>query len=228
MKATRDESAERREAELAFEQELLLGSVTDVLNAVRHSLGVSQKELAQRLGLTEGRMSQILSGSSGLTLSTLAAFGWATGLRFELVPKPIEDETQADLAWLTRLREVIADEGAREDTATQAKSGRVTQRRRSRRVLASNIRSQTKGDESMPRNERHVVPGSGGGWNVKAPKSDRSSGHFDRQSDAIDRAREIVGNSGGGEVVIHGRDGRVRDSDTIAPGNDPNPPRDRR
>ena len=80
----------------------------------------------------------------------------------------------------------------------------------------------------MPRNERHVVPDSEGGWNVRAPNADRSSGHFDTQQQAIDRAREIVRNSGGGEVVIHDRGGRVRDSDTVPPGRDPNPPRDRK
>ena len=80
----------------------------------------------------------------------------------------------------------------------------------------------------MPRNERHVVPNSDGGWDIRAPGADRSSGHFDRQSEAIDRARTIVRNTGGGEVVIHDRGGRVRDSDTVPPGNDPNPPRDRK
>jgi hypothetical protein len=63
---------------------------------------------------------------------------------------------------------------------------------------------------------------------VVKPNADRASSHHETQADAIDRAREIVDNSGGGEVVIHGRDGRIRDSDTIAPGNDPNPPRDTR
>lgn len=80
----------------------------------------------------------------------------------------------------------------------------------------------------MPRNERHVVPDPGGGWNVRAPNADRSSGHFDTQQQAIDRARDIVRNTGGGEVVIHDRRGRVRDSDTVPPGRDPNPPRDRK
>ena len=80
----------------------------------------------------------------------------------------------------------------------------------------------------MPRNERHVVPNAEGGWDVKAPGSERSSAHKETQSKAIDRARQIVGNTGGGEVVIHGRDGRIRDSDTVAPGNDPDPPRDTR
>ena len=78
----------------------------------------------------------------------------------------------------------------------------------------------------MPRNQRHVVPDPDSGWNVKAPGASRSSSHHDTQAEAEARAKEIVGNRGGGEVVIHGRDGRIRDSDTVAPGNDPNPPRD--
>lgn len=78
------------------------------------------------------------------------------------------------------------------------------------------------------RNERHVVPNPEGGWDVTAPEASRASAHRDTQSAAQDRAREIVSNLGGGEVVIHGRDGRVRDSDTIAPGNDPHPPHDRK
>lgn len=75
-------------------------------------------------------------------------------------------------------------------------------------------------------NNRHVVPSPNGGWDVRAPGASRGSTHHNTQSEAIDRAREIVHNAGGGEVVIHGRDGRIRDSDTVAPGNDPNPPRD--
>ncbi len=80
----------------------------------------------------------------------------------------------------------------------------------------------------MPRNERHVVPNPDGGWDVKAPDAGRASAHKATQADAIDRAREIVGNTGGGEVVVHGRDGRIRDSDTVPPGHDPFPPRDKR
>ena len=80
----------------------------------------------------------------------------------------------------------------------------------------------------MPRNERHIVPNPDGGWDVRSPGSERSSGHFERQSDAIDRAREILQNDGGGEAVIHNREGRIRDSDTVPPGGDPFPPRDRR
>ena len=75
-------------------------------------------------------------------------------------------------------------------------------------------------------NDRDVVPTGDGRWAVRKPDADRASGVFDRQSDAIARGREIVGHSGGGELRIHGRDGRIRDSDTIPPGHDPFPPRD--
>jgi hypothetical protein len=80
----------------------------------------------------------------------------------------------------------------------------------------------------MPRNERHVQRNPEGGWDVTKPGSSRRSGHERTQADAIDRAREILGNDGGGEIVIHDREGQIRDSDTVYPGNDPNPPRDRR
>lgn len=75
-------------------------------------------------------------------------------------------------------------------------------------------------------NRRHVVPNPNGGWDVKAPGASRASAHYDTQAAAQSRARDIVRNAGGGEVTTHGRDGQIRDSDTIPPGNDPFPPRD--
>jgi len=78
------------------------------------------------------------------------------------------------------------------------------------------------------KNDRHVTPKPEGGWDVRKPGASRASSHHDTQAEAIDRAREIVGNEGGGEVVIHGRDGQIRDKDTIPPGRDPFPPRDRK
>jgi hypothetical protein len=80
----------------------------------------------------------------------------------------------------------------------------------------------------MPRNERHVVPSSDLGWDIVKPGATHRSGHTDRQGDAVDRAREIIRNDGGGELVIHRPDGTIRDSDTVSPGRDPFPPRDKR
>lgn len=77
-------------------------------------------------------------------------------------------------------------------------------------------------------NRRNVVPNRDSGWDVKKAGAARASAHADTQAQAIARAKEIVHRAGGGEVTIHGRDGRIRGSDTVKPGNDPNPPRDRR
>jgi len=70
----------------------------------------------------------------------------------------------------------------------------------------------------MSRNDRHV--------DVKAPGADRTSAHADTQANAEARAKEIVSDLGGGGVIIHRADGRIRDKDTVAPGNDPYPPKD--
>lgn len=63
--------------------------------------------------------------------------------------------------------------------------------------------------------ERWVVPSQQGGWDVFAPDTQRASKHFERQQDAIARAREILRNSGGGELIIQNREGRIRESDTV-------------
>ena len=75
---------------------------------------------------------------------------------------------------------------------------------------------------------RHVVKNRGGGWDVKKPGASRASAHAPTQAAAERRAKQIVKNEGGGEVRIHRPNGEIRDSDTVAPGNDPFPPRDRK
>lgn len=79
----------------------------------------------------------------------------------------------------------------------------------------------------MSKNDRFVTKHPGG-WAVKGGGSSRSSSVHTTQKEAETRAKEIVGNLGGGEVRIQNRQGKWRDSDTVAPGNDPCPPKDRR
>ena len=67
-----------------------------------------------------------------------------------------------------------------------------------------------------------------GKWQTKREGADRASSTADTQKEAEKQAKNLASNSGGGEVRIHGRDGKIRDSDTVAPANDPNPPKDRR
>ena len=74
----------------------------------------------------------------------------------------------------------------------------------------------------------NVVKNPDGGWDVKRDNASRSSLHTDKQKEAEDRAKDYAANSGGGEVRIQGRNGRIRDSDTVPPANDPYPPKDKR
>lgn len=77
----------------------------------------------------------------------------------------------------------------------------------------------------MARNDRHIVPNGGNGWKTVNPATGGETLH--RTQEAAERAaKQDLARNGGGEAVIHGRDGRIRDSDTVAPGNDPFPPRD--
>lgn len=78
----------------------------------------------------------------------------------------------------------------------------------------------------MGKNDRHVAKNPGG-WDVKAAGSERASAHERTQADAERRAKEIVRKAGGGEVIIHDRDGSIRDNDTVAPGKKPVLPEDK-
>lgn len=68
---------------------------------------------------------------------------------------------------------------------------------------------------------QHVVP-AGDKWGIKGEGNSKYTQLFDRQSDAIDAARNISMNQQS-ELFIHRRDGRIRERDSH--GNDSFPPR---
>lgn len=63
-------------------------------------------------------------------------------------------------------------------------------------------------------------------WANKRNDASKASSVHNTQKDAIDAARDMLTNQGGGELTVMGRDGKIRSKDTIFPGNDPNPPKD--
>lgn len=94
-----------------FEEEVLVDETVDTIAALVESLEISQRELADRLGVSPGRISQILSGSENLTLRSVAALGWALGVQFDLAPKPMADRRGTPAtddppapAWMSRLQ----------------------------------------------------------------------------------------------------------------------------
>jgi len=67
-----------------------------------------------------------------------------------------------------------------------------------------------------------------GMWQAKRAGAERVSGYYDTQSAAENAAKGFSANNGGGEVRIHKPTGPIRDSDTVPPANDPNPPKDKK
>jgi hypothetical protein len=76
------------------------------------------------------------------------------------------------------------------------------------------------------RDNRIVYRRDDGLWVNKKTDSDRASSLHSTQHEAEDAAREMLRNSGGGELTTKGRDGKIRSKDTIAPAPEPYPPRD--
>ena len=54
----------------------------------------------------------------------------------------------------------------------------------------------------------HVVP-SGRGWAVKGERTSKTGAFFSTQKDAVAGARFIVKKSASGQIVIHGKTGRI-------------------
>jgi hypothetical protein len=83
-----------------------------------------------------------------------------------------------------------------------------------------------KGNDS----DRYVVPNKErGGWDVVKEGHERASAHTERKADAVARARDIVGNLGGGEIRIANKEGKLIDSDTVrGPKHSESPKRDRK
>jgi len=77
----------------------------------------------------------------------------------------------------------------------------------------------------MYKKNQHVVPTEDGKWGVRGEGNSRLTKITSTQSEAINIAQEIAKNQRA-EVVIHRRDGTIRDKDSY--GNDPYPPEDKK
>lgn len=74
----------------------------------------------------------------------------------------------------------------------------------------------------MTKKDVHVVPHKDG-WATKKEGASRAGTVTDTQKEAIQRAQQQAKRENV-EVVIHRKDGKIRDSDSY--GNDPTPPKD--
>ena len=98
--------------ELAAARSAVQGSA--LLSRTFAASGLTQKELAQKVGVTEGRVSQILNEPVNLRLSTLGRYLQAMGFRLRL------GVTRGDVAEITGLDAASVDQLA-DELATLAR-----------------------------------------------------------------------------------------------------------
>jgi UDP-N-acetylenolpyruvoylglucosamine reductase len=76
----------------------------------------------------------------------------------------------------------------------------------------------------MSKVNKHVVPGTTGGWAVKNAGASRASKVFDTQAEAVKYGRAAAKKTHS-ELFVHGRDGTIKERNSY--GSDPFPPRDK-
>ena len=75
------------------------------------------------------------------------------------------------------------------------------------------------GARSSNDNDRYVQPNNErGGWDIVKELHTRASAHTETKEQAIDRARKIIRNLGGGELRIKNERGQLIESNTVRPG----------
>lgn len=90
-------SSFKLETDDATEDQLssLITQVTNEINWYMSQRKLTRADLASRMGLSPGRISQVLSGSENLTLRTLASLAVALDGQFELELKPCKASEDA-------------------------------------------------------------------------------------------------------------------------------------
>jgi hypothetical protein len=75
--------------------------------------------------------------------------------------------------------------------------------------------------------DRVVSKRDDGKWANKRNDADKATSLHDTQKEAATAAKRNLQKQGGGELTIQGENGKFRSKDTIKPGHDPNPPKDK-
>lgn len=85
------------------------------------------------------------------------------------------------------------------------------------------IKSESKGEQNMGTNQH--VTNKNDEWRVIGENNKKATKIFPTQKEAIEYGRKIAINQKS-ELVIHGKDGKIRDKDSY--GVDPYPPKDKK
>jgi transcriptional regulator with XRE-family HTH domain len=87
-------SPDQRATEAQIDEEMLalVTRLTNDINWYMRERGMTRADLATRMGLSAGRVSQILGGGENLTLRTLAALSTALDARFDVALTALKGE----------------------------------------------------------------------------------------------------------------------------------------
>jgi transcriptional regulator with XRE-family HTH domain len=85
-------SPDQRAMETQTDDEMLalITQLTNEINWYMRERGLTRADLAARMGVSPGRVSQILGGGENLTLRTLAALSTALEARFDIELSPLK------------------------------------------------------------------------------------------------------------------------------------------
>jgi len=115
---------EATEARVDDELSLLVTQLMNEINWHMRERGLTRADLASRMGVSPGRISQVLSGGENRTLRTLASLATALDARFEMDLRPREGGGAVDAT------PQIAPPAVAERAPTQARRASVYSRRR--------------------------------------------------------------------------------------------------
>jgi ribosome-binding protein aMBF1 (putative translation factor) len=79
---------ERREYDQAYSEAQLAAEVGERIHVAREAAGLSQRELARRMGTSQAAIDRLESGGVGATLTTLQRVATALGLEVNVELKP--------------------------------------------------------------------------------------------------------------------------------------------
>jgi transcriptional regulator with XRE-family HTH domain len=103
-------SQKATEARVDEELSRLITQVTNEINWHMREHNLTRADLASRMGVSPGRVSQVLSGGENLTLRTLASLATALGTQFDLTLSPREPAVTAEpVPAVTETRDVVTE-----------------------------------------------------------------------------------------------------------------------
>jgi transcriptional regulator with XRE-family HTH domain len=176
---------------------LLYADTIETLTAFMQDRGISQRDLALRLGRSEPWISRVLNGRENTTLKTVAELAWGLGLRMRLAPEPLEsgDDLGDSSNWVLKHR----------------------------RQSVRSVRQQTtKGAEMAKKPAVVTGPHPGGGWQNKVEGNSRASNVSPTKSEAQTKGRQMAIDRHA-EHKIQNKDGKIAQRNSY--GHDPYPPK---